>query len=40
MMAQDLEIHRPEFKYWSIEDDDNEENWFYVTRFIREITHA
>jgi len=37
MLARDFEIHKEELEYWSNFEEDNEENWFYVTRYIREI---
>ncbi len=40
MLAQDSDIHESELKYWSNEEEGDEENWAYVTKYIREITYA
>ena len=40
LLENDHEIHKDEFLYWSSVDDKNEENLFYITKYIRKITQA
>ena len=37
ILVKDYKIHTTEFEYWSIGEDENEEHWFHVTKYIREI---
>ena len=40
MLNKDNSIHKDEFIYWSLLEEQNPENWFYVTSFIRELNNA
>ena len=44
MLKQDYTIHEPEFRYWSLVDDEEDqrdpEDWWYITRFAREYIEA
>ena len=36
LLNNDIEIHETELEYWSSTPDSNEENWWYITKYILE----
>ena len=36
LLNSDIEIHETEWEYWSTTPDSNEENWWHITKHIRE----